>query len=254
MSYRSALATLPRPSSSQVAAFVEYVFRAHSWYKHLPRFLPGKTFSFYLDPAVGHAVVSRPDGSLSLVERLEGEAFFHYNEMPTREYHARFGALAYHVAAGMRVALVAPDGLTRWGGTEPLVTSARVRVCSPEHGFIAVPDEVLDAGSVELTGVIHPLTDCSYEWERYGPLATRPWPEESGGRAALEGLDEIVERSRNDIDGSIGGAFAVQESTWQGTPRHAFDVYEHIAPERGRQRRAAIAAVEAMLDVVFTSR
>lgn len=89
---RSALATLPRPSSSQVAAFVEYVFRAHSWYKHLPRFLPGKTFSFYLDPAVGHAVVSRPDGSLSLVERLEGEAFFHYNEMPTCEYHARFGA------------------------------------------------------------------------------------------------------------------------------------------------------------------
>lgn len=79
-------------------------------------------------------------------------------------------------------------------------------------------------------------------------------PRRAAGERRPQGLDEIVERSRNDIDGSIGGAFAVQESPWQGTPRHAFDVYEHIAPERERQRRAAMAAVEAMLDVVFTSR
>ena len=48
--YLRLLDGLVLPTSAQVAGFAESLAGAHSWYKHLPPWLPGRRFQIYLDP------------------------------------------------------------------------------------------------------------------------------------------------------------------------------------------------------------
>lgn len=254
LDYRTAVAELPRPTPSQIEAFVEYVFDAHSWYKHLPRFGRGRPFTFYVDPCAGYRLRNYPDGTSELIERVEGEHFFHYNELPTRTYRARFGHLAYATAYGTRVALVDPAR----GAELPELAGAGARsplmVLWPEHGMVEVPSSLSAVGTVTFTAVIHALADAPHIWswsER--PLLTRSWPEESGGRATLERLAEIVEQAKLDQDGSFKASWAVQTEPWEGKLRHRFDLHEIVGPERDRQKHRAVRAIGAMLDQLFAS-
>ena len=94
--YAQALAGKGLPTPEQTAAFAEYVSSAHSWYKHLPLTPPLAAFVFYLDPNAGRQIVRTKDRRWIYTDRPEGEQFFHYNEMPTTEYHQRFGIWNYH--------------------------------------------------------------------------------------------------------------------------------------------------------------
>ena len=81
--YRAAVADLPRPTAEQMHEFVRYVASAHSWYKHLPLWPPGRQFTFFLDPGAGMQRVVTADGSMDVIDReVQG---FHYSWLPTRD-------------------------------------------------------------------------------------------------------------------------------------------------------------------------
>lgn len=251
LQYRRAIEGLPRPTSAQIDAFVAYVFTAHSWYKHLPHYLPGVPFTFYVDPAAGYRLDARGGGDIGLVERREGERFFHYNEVPTRQYLERFGHLAYSTGSGSRVALRRGGDLQQpelaGSGSRP-----RVGIPGSKPSLLAVPPEVCAAGTVEFTAAIHKAADGPWMWELSGPrILERSWPEESGGRATLARLAETMEEARKDQDALYEASMTLNLEPWTGRPRHRFDLHEVIGPERERQRTNAVRAIDAMLDLLY---
>ena len=58
--YLALVQDLPLPTAEQRRNFVDYVTSAHSWYKHLPRYLPGAPFYFFIErfasPQISFAV------------------------------------------------------------------------------------------------------------------------------------------------------------------------------------------------------
>src|SRR5258708_1266726 len=96
----------PRPTGDQVEAFVEFVVRAHTWYKHLPWSSPGLPFLFFLNPGV----VRVHDGeSSSSVESGWQPSTLELD----RERLEGFGHLAYYVyRSDRRVTFEGPD--SRW--------------------------------------------------------------------------------------------------------------------------------------------
>lgn len=69
--YLKIVSQLPLPTVEQTEAFAKYVTRAHSWYKHLPPFPPGRLFAFFLDPQAGRSIgeQSGPDEFHGMVVR-----------------------------------------------------------------------------------------------------------------------------------------------------------------------------------------
>jgi len=231
---------------------VSYVFRAHSWYKGLALGRPEMRFGFYLDPSAGYARRVRPDRSVELAETRDGDIFTINLGIPTQRYLERFGHLEFVFDLLVHFRPVAAPGS---GTGDPSWRDDRAQVFSPEHGVVTVPRDVLDVGTVELTSVIHPLSDSTEYWApAWERLSRRPWPEESGGLAAIARLGELVQRAKADPKGSSEACRLLQGIPWEGRARHAYDVCEIIAPERERQRREATLAIERMLDHVFAGR
>src|SRR5215472_1749867 len=75
--YLAVIRGLPLPTSEQRRQFVDYVTGAHSWYKHLPRHLPGQPFYFFIDRYAGCDLIVRKDGSRAMAEREKHG--FHYS-------------------------------------------------------------------------------------------------------------------------------------------------------------------------------
>ena len=184
--YFALVRDLPLPTSEQRRNFVEYVCTAHSWYKHLPRFLPGAPFYFYMDKFAGWDRVRLEDGSFAMVEReTQG---FHYSDIPTDEYVRRFGFLNYSCSKGTAVFAL---------GQGPMAV--------PRDGVVAVPDDeghlcclpqpIVDAGRVELTAVIHPVCLSG----QFGTTSSKPmfWPSESGGESTLKKIFERCAELKN---------------------------------------------------------
>ena len=90
--YRACVANLERPTRAQMEAFAEFVCQAHSWYKHLPFYPPGKSLQFFLDPAAGMDLFFNASGVDAAPRDVTG---FHYSSIPTRDYRERFGCLAF---------------------------------------------------------------------------------------------------------------------------------------------------------------
>jgi len=67
--YLALIRGLPLPTSEQRRDFVGYVTSAHSWYKHLPRYLPGTPFYFFIDRYAGYDRIALQDGSHAMAER-----------------------------------------------------------------------------------------------------------------------------------------------------------------------------------------
>src|SRR6266404_7771274 len=65
--YFALIRGVPLPSSAQRRNFVDYVTSAHSWYKHLPKYLPGAPFYFFIDKFAGCDCVTLQDGSYAIV-------------------------------------------------------------------------------------------------------------------------------------------------------------------------------------------
>jgi len=226
--YRKIARTLPLPSTEEVRAFVDFVAGAHSWYKHLPLLPPGWPFYFFLDPNAGRDLVV--EGARTRY-RDRKELGFHYSDIPTAEYHQRFGYLQYSAGAGTsfvvprakdvllvssnRSPVQVPTYARMWSrlaervstltGFRPKGVPADVSalsravesreqqapvIQSGAQEQISVPREFLEAGCVELTGIIHPLASTFWVWGAKAQevqSASSRWPAETGGaKTALQ--------------------------------------------------------------------
>ena len=181
--YLALIRDLPLPTSEQRRNFVEYVSTAHSWYKHLPPFLPGEPFYFFLDKFSAWDLVALEDGAYAIAEREQPG--FHYSDIPTSEYRTRFGFLNYACAAG--TAVIPLNHEARVIPRDKIVEIVR------EDGVpCCLPQPILDAGRVEITSVIFPGNwDPRVGWHPE-PRRKPYWPSESGGQAIL---DKILKRS-----------------------------------------------------------
>jgi hypothetical protein len=254
--YLALMRDLPLPTSEQRRNFVEYVSSAHSWYKHLPRFLPGAPFYFYMDKFAGCECVSLEDGSFAIAEReTQG---FHYSDLPTDEYLRRFGFLSYSCAEGTAV-----FSLTR--GPMAVPRDSVLAIPGEDGNLCCLPPPILEAGRVDLTTIIHPASvSCHFgahsSTERQRKIH---WPSESGGEPTLK---KIVERCAE----MEKPAYAQEEEQrWADsirlmktcrTPQERSDLIERaqrdpillqlMAPERLRQKAEMLKAIDRVCMLV----
>lgn len=209
---------------------------AHSWYKRLPLLGPGKRFVFFLDPAAGCDRRQRDDGSFEAVPR-EAQGF-HHSAIPTREYRDRFGFLAFANGRSLQSGSFIE-------GTLRLESGFGAVVIDEEGACRSVPEEV-EAGAVRLTGMIHPYANQPHFWEKLARKEPAPglWPEESGGAAAFE---QIQHRCRELI---ADPSKEVMDREHRGSDAVLADLLE---PERERQRRRMIRAIDRLLALLELS-
>lgn len=279
--YRAAVADLPRPTAEQMHEFVRYVASAHSWYKHLPLWPPGRQFTFFLDPGAGMQRVVTADGSMDVIDReVQG---FHYSWLPTREHRQRFGFLAYARSAGTTVKLGYP------GVGQLVPADDDAAIFDPEQfRLVPLPLEIQRAGIARVSALVHTHT-LSYpdmfvhnyvqHFMRHPPLPdgddhriasqviaerTRilctsgcvmlregAWPMESGG---IDTLSAILARccalmsdpSRKDtVPYAIALALGEEDLAMVDNRLVAL-----IAPERTRQLHGMVAAMERVLALI----
>ena len=107
-----------------------------------------------------------------------------------------------------------------------------------DRGF-QLPEEVVDAGTVCLTGVIHETASESWIWLHYleEEAHTLPWPEETGG---TETGARIVNRCR--VFAETKGRYFEEADE---------ELHNLVEPERVRQRTAMVAAMQAVIALVY---
>lgn len=185
-------AEIPAPTDEQIAHFVEFVCGAKSWYKHLPLVLPGVSMYFFIDACAGLDRILLADGRVTFLQRSESLRF-HYTWMPTSEYREHFGGLSFACAAGselfMGVQIV--DDTTNElipGVLDP--NWIFPVIWTNQDNRFRLPQEILDAGCVEVTGVLHAAIDRPEYWEFYAKEfeAEDNWPDESGGSGAFAAI------------------------------------------------------------------
>ncbi len=219
------------PTDAQIDAFVDYVCGKHSWYKHLPLTFPGMRFVVYLDPSAGMRLIQHPNGRMELASIDEDDARFHHAMLPTVTYRERFGLLRVEDAGAPSFSLHGESG------TEYAESGAGVLA---DGRFERLPTEIVFAGSVEVTALIHPRGSEPWLWKRYFEqlgercdLDTLNWPRESGGSEILRAIHCLYRDSRQ------SGA---------GYDR----ALEHLlAPERQRQRQRLRDAVVRVVERTF---
>jgi hypothetical protein len=233
----ASIADLPLPTKDQREHFADYVAHSHSWYKRFPPYPPGVEFHFFIDISAGR---DRKHGTPLVTDRLEQGV--HYSAIPTREYRAAFGYLAYSTGWTNKIPLVMPS----IGGESALV-----------HGL---PDEVFDAGTAMLTGVIHTLSAANiWVWEENRWRGPVDWPQESGGRATLE---KILDRCR-ELRAPGVEVQSKQRSKWPYRRYPSPDIHidladevllELLAPEQQRQRTEMIRAIDRVCEIIVRHR
>ena len=226
--YVNLLSGVSLPNTQQKSAFAEFVSTAHSWYKHLPRNLPGQPFHFFVDKYAGCDRHVQENGTAVLADRRKQG--FHYSDIPTGEYRSRFGYLAFSCSSGTSVFVA----------TWPLIYSRdKIAAVPGDDGQIyGLPKEILNAGETHLTAIIHPNASCY-------PVCKRltAWPEESGGQIALQ---KIAARCREMEDP------ANPESERYTRSIGYIDPYldSLIAPERQRQKQGIIRSIDRVCELI----
>ena len=228
--YRAIVAGLDRPTNAQMEAFAEFVCQAHSWYKHLPFYPPGKPLQFFLDPAAGMDLVFRADTVIAISRGIGG---FHYSWIPTLEYRQRFGHLAFSRSHGTSVYRMAADGTALASGDDaPAVYDLN------SQSLRLVPSEIIEAGVSSISGLVHQASCHASRVLRYKrQTGFDNWPVESGGRAGLQQIIHYCKWRRRQLQRSPG------ELSWGEDPALA----RLLAPERHRQRMGMVAAMNRVL-------
>jgi len=229
--YLNLLSGVPLPTAQQRSEFAEFLSTVHSWYKHLPPNLPGEPFHFFIDKYAGCDRLLHENGTAVLVER--GERGFHYSDLPTTEYRSRFGYLAFSCSSGTTVFVAG------W----PLVYSRdKVAAVPGDDGkMYGVPREILEVGEAHLTAIIHPCASC---YPVCNSLAD--WPEESGGRMALE---KIAARCREMRDPAIPNSGRYTRVIGYADP----SLDSLVAPERRRQQRESVRSIDRVCELIQAS-
>lgn len=244
--YRELVRDVPRSTDDQIASFVDYVCAAHSWYKHLPLCLPGKMIYLFVNPTAGCTQVMGSSGQVSFREKGD-ESKFHYNEMATEDYRRRFGSLDFSLQAGSSFALNKGSELAVLDTTFPMVADRKGRLRK-------IPGEIAEAGSAEVTGVIHRFaaraTDADRWLENLCRYETR-WSEESGGENTL--LELWIE-CRRLIKITVATDFDSPEFVNDRGTIISLRLKEILAPELSRQKQAMKGAVTRILDILYDNK
>jgi hypothetical protein len=118
---------------------------------------------------------------------------------------------------------------------------AEATIFDPDRGgLVTLPAEVVDAGTAFVSGAVHPLA-ASYPFLWSLQLRAKPglssveWPEESGGSAALA---KIAARVNADPSLDLPG------------PGRDVVLHELLGPERERQQRCMVVALERVLELL----
>ncbi len=215
-------------------AFAAFVCQAHSWYKHLPFYPPGRPLQFFLDPAAGMDLFFNASGVDAAPRDVTG---FHYSAIPTRDYRERFGCLAFSRSSGTTVFRMAEDGTALAPGDDtPAIYDASSR------SLRTLPAEVVQAGIASISGLVHKGSCQARFMLRYRlPVEPIGWPQESGGPAELERIIQYAKWRRRQLESSD------ERMGWSEDPTLA----QLLAPERHRQRMGMVGAmtrVVALLD------
>jgi hypothetical protein len=239
--YVDLLSGVPLPTQQQKQNFVEYVSHAHSWYKHLPLFLPGAPFYFFLDKYAGcDRLVSR-DGKAVLRERTEQG--FHYSDYCTAKYRDLFGHLAYCCGYGNKVIPLSK-------GPMVFPRDDLAAVPGDDAQLYRLPSEVLEAGVTQLTAVIHTHSAFNPLWLRHGPKDPQEidWPQESGGRLALE---KILSRSEKVLrDPRAMEPLRINLPATGRLSSVDTILYELLTPERNRQYGEMMKAMDRVCELI----
>jgi hypothetical protein len=229
--YRSLVASLPTPTRAQMDAFAKFVCGAHSWYKHLPYYPPGKPLQFFLDPAAGMDLNFHSD-RVEATTRLE--CGFHYSSIPTGEYREKFGHLAFGRTSGTTVYRVAADGTALAPGNDvPAVYDTVAR------SLRRLPAEVVGAGMAMVSGIVHPES-ARPQWmlQFANERARATWPEESGGLTTLLELLDYCRMRTEQLRRSDSFSWEVDEQ-----------LTRLLAPERRRQHEGMVAAMTRVVEL-----
>lgn len=236
--YAELVRELLPPTDGQKTSFARFVSTSHSWYKHLPLGLPGAPFQFFIDPHAGMDRILHEDGRVETAVRAERG--FHYSWIPTAQYRERFGYLAFSCGSRSSVRLIQ-------GNAARIPADDVAAVFDREGRLRALPPEVIEAGRVGLTRVIHPAFAANAHWiADMSPDAQRKiiWPEASGGQTQLA---RIIACAKAVEDTPIDQrAYIRIDGQWLLSP----ELYEEIRPERARQLREMEAAMHRMYDVI----
>ena len=243
--YRTLVRSLPKPTLVQMQQFALFVSNAHSWYKHLPYLPPGEPFQFFLDLGAGMQLAVNSQGSVDATPRAEPG--FHYSWLPTAEYRARFGYLAYSRSVGTSFSELLGDGTWRISSdTAPSVYDSSTRSLCP------LPAPVLEAGRAFISGVAHTHGTDRRPWLGMVRVNTRlNWPEESGG---VEAVTKILDRCCV-LEEDPSRIEYVSQNTidWNQNPGLAsvdYPLYQLLEPERQRQRAGMVAAMTRVVELV----
>jgi hypothetical protein len=235
--YLELASRLPRPTEGQIAAFVEHLCYAHSWYKHLPILPPGRPFHFFLDPGAGMSRVVRSDGQFGAQPRSSEECY-HHSWFSTDETRERFGFLSNAVVYP-RKEILDHDVPSMW---------------DPHLAIdVHLPNEVLAAAPPEVSGLIHPLgTNYRLILLEFGHRLPE-WPKDTGGS---EQAQRVIERCRRLADGTVPIASAppdveLDETTLWALQRSDWVLYEMLEPERQRQRDEMVQAARRAVKFVY---
>ena len=244
--YLSLISDIPLPTQEQKENFVEYVSHAHSWYKHLPINQPGAPFYFFIDKYAGYDRFLQKDEIAFLEARVtEG---FHYSALPTAEYLARFGHLAYSCGYGKTVVLLSDGPVAVPRDDIPAVPA-------DDASLYRLPTEIAEAGLTHLTAVIHSVSAQSYNLDYRlikkdgsGPI---DWPEESGGQ---DTITKIILRC--DVMRQTNPKWTHVEL--KAAPCRIFfvdpELYEILTPERLRQSSEMLKAMDRVCAVIGNAR
>ena len=277
--YRELLAGVPEPSREQIEAFARFVSTAHSWYKHLPLLPPGVPMTLFLDPGAGAQLIVDRRGRIRQVNRRKHG--FHYSWLRTAEYRDRFGHAAFARSPGTGTVV----SLMRAEGSQLIPSDDKPAIFDPGRGeLLALPDEVLEAGVAQVSGVVHPHASLPALWRFSKNLDAShvDWPTESGGATVLAqilervralsadpnliekvdvGLDRPAERHGATVVAQIlERVRALSAHPKRSKPPLDRDQYQlmgcdlvlHrlLTPERERQRVGMVEALERVVDLV----
>jgi hypothetical protein len=234
--YVALVAGLPPPTEQQKENFAHFVSSAHSWYKHIPFWQPGVPFHFFIDPSAGCERRVTIFGKVKFRPRLKQG--FHYSWIQTTEYRERFGYLAYSCGAGTKAFHV------RFGF---LITPGDNIEGIPKDGRLyRLPQEVVEAGSVQLTSVIHDCSATISYWDKSIGPESLSWPAESGGRETLQKIIKRCKAMRHESLNEIQkNRVRIDEVGFVDA-----ELFELLRPERQRQQSEMLKAMKRVCDLV----
>jgi len=254
--YVDLVADLPLPTQQQRDNFVDYVSHAHGWYKSISPYPPGIPVHFFLDRHAG----CDHNGTPVVTPRTE-------RGVRTDVYRTAFGYLNHSTDSKNNVRLLIPlsSGIPLWPPSRVapqfLQPGDRITGTAANNTLVyCLPEEIFDRGEARLTGAVHTLSAANpWVWEEDRWRDRIDWPQESGGRDTLE---TIASRCRYLREPGNEREYMQWESRPYKGYRSSEDyresadrvLYELLAPERRRQQKEMLAAIDRVCAIIETQR